>query len=520
MTTSLTRFAAIAVAAAGIVTGQSAAGGVLFTHTGGNDEWINNSAWTGGTGFPDQSTEDARLISSTSTSVRVNVSIGGIQGDAGSTLRIIRNGSAVGTFTLNGITAGGTTPFSASTLDYLFVQDDGIFVNTGTSNLTIDHLNVTESGRFRNFPNALGRVNFTGGTKLFAGNAEMDNYATLELRSLMIVRDNAIIKNDNGGTFAHAAGDLFANGSSLFRNDATYTKTGGNLNLAGSSFFRNSEDFTQSSGTTNIGDSGSVNANRFYNTGTYTLNGGTTNVFNGARLENVSLVEHNDGALTVHGGGTFDNTGDLRINGGTVQVDAGATLNGLGSTTLNGGTLRVNGEMVQTGFNGFVTGLTINGGTLAGSGTVRSDIDNIGGTVGPGNSPGTLTVDGNYTQGPGGTLAIEIESLLLFDVLDISGIADLGGILDLTVDAGYAAAAQDGDTFTIVEWDSFSGAFDTVNGLNFATDKFFTLDYTATGLTLTVNAETVVAASEPGVIALFGLGLAGIGFARRKRQRP
>ena len=113
---------------------------------------------------------------------------------------------------------------------------------------------------------------------------------------------------------------------------------------------------------------------------------------------------------------------------------------------------------------------------------------------------------------------MEIASLLSFDVLDISGSAMLDGILDLTVDAGYAATAQDGDTFTIVEWDSFSGAFATVNGLNFATGKFFTLDYGATGLTLTVNAETVVGVPEPGMLALFGLGIAGIGVVRRRQR--
>lgn len=518
MITSYTRFAAIAVAAAGIVTAQGASAGVLFTHTGGNAPWISASSWTGGAGIPAQPTADARLISTTSVFLSNNIGIGGIQGDAGSRLTINRNGSAQGTLTLNGITPGGTTPFTSSSLNHLFIEDDGIFVNTGSSNLTVNRLDVTESGRFRSFPNALGRLDFTGGAKIFRDNAEMDNYGTLELRSFMAVQDNAVINNDNGGTFIHAASQLAMSNSSLFRNDATFNKTGGDLVLLDSSLIRNSEDFTQTSGTTNIGTSIFATSSRFNNTGTYRHDGGVTNVFSGARLDNFSLVEHNDGALTVHGGGTFDNTGDLQINGGTVQVNGGGTLNGLGFTTLNGGTLRVNGEMVQTGFNGFVTGLTINGGTLAGNGTVRSDIDNTGGTVGPGNSPGTLTVDGNYTQGSGGTLAMEIESLLSFDVLDITGIAALDGILDLTVDAGYAAAAQDGDSFTIVEWDSFSGAFATVNGLNFAADKFFTLNYGASGLTLTVNAETVVGVAEPGMIALFGLGLAGLGFMRRRRS--
>jgi len=62
-----------------------------------------------------------------------------------------------------------------------------------------------------------------------------------------------------------------------------------------------------------------------------------------------------------------------------------------------------------------------------------------------------------------------------------------------------------------------SGAFDTVNGLTVGDGEFFTLDYGTTGLTLTVDSESVVAVPEPGMIALFGLGLAGIGFARRRR---
>ena len=56
-----------------------------------------------------------------------------------------------------------------------------------------------------------------------------------------------------------------------------------------------------------------------------------------------------------------------------------------------------------------------------------------------------------------------------------------------------------------------------MSGLNFGISKFFTLDYGTSGLTLTVGSETVVAASDPGSIALLGLGLAGIGYARRKR---
>ena len=230
----------------------------------------------------------------------------------------------------------------------------------------------------------------------------------------------------------------------------------------------------------------------------------------GSSSVNDGTFSHNGFGMELSGSSSLTNNGNYTQTSGTALVGAGSTFDGAGGAIIDGGTMTVDGLMIKTG-------VTLNGGSLQGSGTVRANVANLGGTVGPGNSPGTLTVDGNYTQGAGGTLEIEIGSLLSFDILDVLGSAALDGILDLTVDAGYAAAAQNGDSFTIIEWDSFSGAFATVSGLTFGDGKFFTLDYGATGLTLTVNAGTVVAASEPVTIALFGLGLAGLGFARRKR---
>ena len=248
---------------------------------------------------------------------------------------------------------------------------------------------------------------------------------------------------------------------------------------------------------------------------TFNLNGGELNITSGGGLINSGFYNQTSGMARVLNSGTFQNDQDITLEGGTFQVDAGGIVNGIGRTTLNGGTLRLNGEIDQTTGLGTPTGLTINGGLLEGSGIFRGNIHNAGGAVGPGNSPGTLTIDGDYTQGTGGSLSMEIDSLLSFDVLDIMGSATLDGPLDLQVDAAYAASAQDGDMFTIIKWDSFSGAFSSVTGLNFAANKFFTLDYGATGLTLTVNGQTI-ATPEPGMIVLFGMGLADMGFTRRR----
>jgi hypothetical protein len=91
--------------------------------------------------------------------------------------------------------------------------------------------------------------------------------------------------------------------------------------------------------------------------------------------------------------------------------------------------------------------LLLKAGKLSGAGTLQGSVDNSGGTVAPGASPGTLTLSGNYIQGAGGTLAIEVEGTGAgqFDRLAVGGNAALGGTLSLQPSAGYVAAAATGD---------------------------------------------------------------------------
>lgn len=86
-----------------------------------------------------------------------------------------------------------------------------------------------------------------------------------------------------------------------------------------------------------------------------------------------------------------DGAGKLTLTG-----DSGATFTGAGSVVA--GTLAVNGILGGT--------MDVIGGRLQGIGTVGATINRPGGTIAPGNSIGTLTINGNYL-GNGGRLETE-----------------------------------------------------------------------------------------------------------------
>ncbi len=105
----------------------------------------------------------------------------------------------------------------------------------------------------------------------------------------------------------------------------------------------------------------------------------------------------------------------------------------------------------------------INGGVLGGTGTVAAPVVNSGGTVSPGLSPGTLTINGPFNQSQGGgTLEIELAgpAQALRDLLVVNGPATLGGTLRVSLLDGYSPAL--GDTFTILTAASIQGDFATI----------------------------------------------------------
>ena len=103
--------------------------------------------------------------------------------------------------------------------------------------------------------------------------------------------------------------------------------------------------------------------------------------------------------------------------GDEVAIAAGATL----SITAGGGTLALAAHDV-----------------LSGSGTLDASLENGGGTVEP---SGALHVTGNYTQGAGATLALDLRSAADADSLRVGGATALAGTLAVTTKYTPAKAA-------------------------------------------------------------------------------
>lgn len=162
------------------------------------------------------------------------------------------------------------------------------------------------------------------------------------------------------------------------------------------------------------------------------LNTSTTfagTISNGGDLSGVKIIKTGTGNLTLSGTSSF--TGSIGVENGTLTISGGASITGgvqiESSATLSilGGTL---GAEIAT-----VTG------SLAGYGTLASDLNCTGSLTGRGFSsgtPGTLQVDGNAFFD--GASAIHLLGGVSSDRITINGDLTLAGTMSISLASGSA----------------------------------------------------------------------------------
>jgi len=118
---------------------------------------------------------------------------------------------------------------------------------------------------------------------------------------------------------------------------------------------------------------------------------------------------------------------------GALLKDGGARLTMTGRSGFTGGTRVAEGELKLNG--SLASAVRVDrGAMLSGNGTINAALVNAG-TVAPGNSIGTLAVQGDYIQGAGGRLAIEVDGTRS-DAVSVGGNATLDGDIDVALVAG------------------------------------------------------------------------------------
>ncbi len=160
----------------------------------------------------------------------------------------------------------------------------------------------------------------------------------------------------------------------------------------------------------------------------------------------------NQGTLLAPAGGGLRLAGATLQNQGLVEAGSGATLStgGVDLSNAAGGSVRGDGTIdLRAAAPGAAAGTLRNAGTI--------DPGMAAGTT------GTLTLVGNLSQSPGGTLHLDIGGPTAgsgYDVLDVTGLAALGGTLDVSGVGAYTPGAT--DSFAYLPFGTSSGTFSSV----------------------------------------------------------
>lgn len=302
---------------------------------------------------------------------------------------------------------------------------------------------------------------------------------------------SATINSDGTTSFQNAgsAGTSVINSTGLLDFADTSTAASATISLTGGAIgqLRDSASGGSATFTVGVGSSLTLGGASTLSTARVVLNAGTLNIST-HNLGNVvaGSVEGNGdiglGGNTLEAGGNNRSTTYSGVMSGTGGLEKKGTGNFIlsgtnsytGNTNVSGGTLSVNGSIASSAVV-FVN----NGGTLGGNGTVATTIVGNGGAIGPGNSIGTLTVNGDVTFNNGSTYSVEVNSAGAADKLVVNGTATINA--DATLAVRPFNVGETGVTYGATTTYTILTATGGVNGrFSNVTDTFAFLDATAT----------------------------------------
>ena len=423
------------------------------------------------------------------------------------------------TFSVNAASLSGTNLAPRTLIDVNQIDTGTSYTNvsqlTNNGTLTNDQFGFfyNDRGSFYN-----NHVFNNAAASLFENRASVENKGNISNNGLIKNLNSGVISNNSGGqltnsgTFNNSGRLSITDAGSALSNTGTLNNNDGAMISVVEASLNNVSTITNDGSIVNgsiFKPKGNIFSKNLINTGTVTNFG----------LFDISKAFGHIPAGTVNNSGTFKTVVELSnhgtfYNSGTFFAqkisfpELKNEVNGQGTFIQTAGLATIDSAMTQESIN-------IKGGVLNGSGIINSQVT-VNGTsasnlasLAPGNSIGTLTINGDYTQGEFGLLDIEFDELSS-DLLKVSGIANLGGILDFS----FIGTDISIGTFNFLTFASLVGSFDSIllpkfEGFDF--DVIFGDTYANLVITSAVSEVPV-----PAALFLFGPALIGFMSLRRK----
>lgn len=424
---------------------------------------------------------------------------------------------------------------NAHTVNVALIMTGATTINAASNNITLGTFSVNNGGHLLT---VTGAANTTiNGVITNTGGLAKEGSGTLTL--------GGIANSYSGGTLV-SAGRLVGDSTSIrgsVTNNAAVT-------------FDQSTNGTFSSVMSGTGSLLKTGAAVLTLSGPNTYSGGTEIVAGQLSGDTTSLR----GLVTNNASVRFNQTTNGTFSGTIVGTGmltkigaASLTLSGInnysGTTLASAGTLVVDGSITNSSV------IVQNGGTLAGSGSVGGIVLNTGGTISPGNSPGTLTVTGDVLWNPDGNYNWQIHnatgsagSTNGWDFLNVTGslnlsnlsvgsefninLWSLSGISPDTNGSAINFNPNQNYTWTILTAAGGIGGFDAslfkvnifaTNGTggfqNLLAGGAFSMGVSGNNLNLLFTAAGPAGVPEPGAWVAAALLAAGTLFARGRRKR-
>lgn len=344
---------------------------------------------------------------------------------------------------------------------------------------------------------AAGALLGIGGSYTNAGGTEITG-------GTMMVRGDVTNTRDEGAFFTVTNGGIVNVGGTF--NNVTNAASG-ILNISGGSVVNVAQDLNNHNGDMSaaagivITDGSALNVKGTVNNGTAMLSTEYFSLGTGSTFT-VQKGLNNFGTVTLSTGSAGTVNGAVN-NAGSVQIDATSALTAKTGFNQTAGSTQVDGILSAQG-----AGLSISGGTLSGSGIVVGNLTN-GGSVG--DSPGTLTIKGNYTQTSSGSLIEEVGWIngMNASLLQVNGTATLDGTLVLSLLGGYNPGV--GDSFILMTFLQGYGSFNTITGLNPGNNEYLQLFYDPHDVRVQVEQTP-----EPSSMLLLVVGAIAVVFAAKR----